>query len=210
MEQVAVEVLSQRGSGEKIHRHMHDKPRQPGGTSQQVLAEPEDQRLEVVGGVVTEKAAPTIEHSFVQMQLSGSIWSSTGRGRGDSAGGWWILPDVDLELGPVDLVRPDLAGWRREKLPQLPRGRPMRVVPDWVCEIISPSNVRRDEVEKVRLYHRAGVIHYWLLDPEALTLRVLKYEPDGYKLQLIAVGEEIIRAEPFAELEFSLTGLLGH
>ena len=85
----------------------------------------------------------------------------------------------------------------------------MRVVPDWVCEIISPSNARRDEVEKVRLYHRAGVTHYWLLDPEALTLRVLKYEPDGYKLQLVAVGDETIRAEPFEALEFKLSELIG-
>ena len=196
--------------GKQPPRKPRPKPKVKKVTSKQVLAEPEERRLEVISGVVAEKASPSIDHSFLQMQLSGSIWVATGRGGGGGSGGWWILPDVDLELGPQDLVRPDLAGWRREKLPQLPRGRPMRVVPDWVCEIISPSNTKRDKVEKVRLYHRAGVGHYWLVDPEELTLTVLKHEPDGYKVQLVAAGEETIRAEPFESLEFRLSELLGH
>jgi Uma2 family endonuclease len=185
---------------------MGERPRQPLGTSEQVLSEPEDRRLEVVGGVVAEKAAPTFEHAVAQVRVGGLIDLSF-RGGGPQSG-WWIASEVDLELGPEDLVRPDLAGWRRERLEQPPRVRPVKVVPDWICEILSGSNHRRDRVEKARLYHRAGVGHYWMLDPEELTLTVLKHEPDGYKIQLLATGDEPIRAEPFDALEFKLTELL--
>lgn len=179
----------------------------PRMTSAEVLALPEERRLEVIAGRVEEKAAPDNQHSYAQVQLGGWIGRSFGR-NGDGPGGWWILSEVDLELGPEDLVRPDLAGWRREKLPRLPPGRPMRVIPDWVCELVSPSNARRDRVEKVRLYHRSGVGHYWLLEPEAATLTVLQHEPAGYRVVQVAGGPERVRAPPFEQLEFSVAELL--
>ena len=85
----------------------------------------------------------------------------------------------------------------------------MRVVPDWVCELVSPSNARRDRVEKVRLYHRAGVGHYWLLEPEAATLTVLQHDSAGYRVVQVAGGTERICAAPFEQLEFSVAELLG-
>jgi len=178
-------------------------------TSAQVLARPEEHRLETIAGVAEEKAAPSSGHSLAQNQLGGLIGQSFGRQGGGRPGGWWILTEADLELGELDLVRPDLAGWRRERLAALPPGRPLRVVPDWVCELVSPSNARRDRVEKVRLYHRAGVGHYWLLSPEEASLTVLRHEPDGYKVALVATGAERIRAAPFDGLEFSVAELLG-
>ena len=73
-------------------------------------------------------------------------------------------------MSPHDIVVPDLAGWRRERMPELPRIRPIDVVPDWVCEVLSPSNRRRDRVTKADLYLTAGMPYYWILDVEERTL----------------------------------------
>ena len=86
-------------------------------------------------------------------------------------GGWWIFVEVEVRLGG-DVVRPDLSGWRRERLVQ-PDTRPIAVVPDWVCEVLSESNEAHDRVTKRRLYAEFGVSHYWIVDPEARTLEAL-------------------------------------
>jgi Uma2 family endonuclease len=209
----AARVLVGAGNGSRIRGRMGKKP--PGKsrprkvTSKEVLAAPEEKRLEVIDGVVEEKAAPSNLHALVQVQLGGTVGTLFGRSGGGRPGGWWILSEADVELGPHDLVRPDLAGWRRERVPELPRTRTMQLAPDWVCELVSPSNRRRDTVEKVRLYHRAGVVHYWLVDPEEQSLIVLQHEPDGYKVRLVASGDERVRAAPFEAVEFSVADLLG-
>ena len=201
------------GNGSRMKGRMEKKPpktpRPRKVTSKEVLAAPEEQRLEVIDGVVEEKAAPSFDHSVVQFQLGGLIGQPFGSRRHGGPGGWWLASEADIELGPHDLVRPDVAGWRRERFAERPSGRPVRHAPDWVCELVSDSNRKRDTVEKVRLYHRAGVAHYWLVDPEEQSLTVLKHEPDGYKVLLVAEGQERVRAAPFEPVEFSVQELLG-
>ncbi|MBM4378011.1 MAG: Uma2 family endonuclease [Deltaproteobacteria bacterium] len=145
------------GNGSRMKGRMGKKPaRKPRPrkvTSKEILAEPEERRLEVIAGVVEEKAAPSFDHSVVQNQLGGLIGQHFGSQRRGGPGGWWIGTEADIELGPHDLVRPDVAGWRRDRHAVRPRGRPVRQVPDWVCELVSASNRKRDTVEKVRLYH---------------------------------------------------------
>lgn len=87
-------------------------------------------------------------------------------------GGWWIFIGIQMRLGS-DVVRPGLAGWWRERLPD-PDQRPIDVVPDWVCEVLSPSSAARDRVYKRRLYAKHGVGFYWLVDPDARTLEALE------------------------------------
>lgn len=88
-------------------------------------------------------------------------------------GGWWTFIEVDIELTVHDVVRPDLSGWRRPRLPE-PDQRPLRIMPDWVCEILSPSTGARDRVTKRQLYARHGIGHYWLVDPVSRTLEALE------------------------------------
>jgi Uma2 family endonuclease len=97
-------------------------------------------------------------------------------GRG-GPGGWWILLEVDVRFGLHDVVRPDLAGWRRERLPSPWDVRPIDVVPDWVCEVLSPSNAPHDRVRKRALYARHGVPYYWIVDPTGRTLEALRLDP---------------------------------
>ena len=81
---------------------------------------------------------------------------------------------MDVQLGK-HVVRPDLAGWRRSRLPE-PNVRPIAVTPDWICEVVSPSNEAHDRVTKRRIYAEQGVLHYWIVDPVARTLEALALE----------------------------------
>jgi Uma2 family endonuclease len=119
------------------------------------------------------------------------------------------MTDVDIALAPDQIYRPDLAGWRRERMPALPAESPVHLRPDWVCEVLSPSNASNDKVKKFRGYHRHEVPHYWILDPTTETLTVHRWTQPGYLTVLVAARGERIRAEPFEAVEFDLAELFG-
>jgi len=134
-------------------------------TWRDIASLPEGDRTEVIGGELYLAPSPLPRHGFVEGALSFSVggpyqFDPTG------PGGWWIVPEVDVELSPHDIVRPDLSGWRRERLPAFPKERPVRATPDWVCEVVSPSSIRMDRLTKPDLYLRSGVPFLWLVDPE--------------------------------------------
>jgi Uma2 family endonuclease len=91
----------------------------------------------------------------------------------------------------------------------MPRTRPVELVPDWICEVVSETNRAHDTVRKLRRYHHAGVAHYWLLDPSSGTLSVFRNQPEGYLSVLIAEREELVRAAPFDAVEVRVAELLG-
>lgn len=106
-------------------------------THEEWLEVPESKRLELVAGELVEKAAPSAEHGFVQSKVITSVASRFNlRPGGKNPGGWWIVAEVDIRLGE-DGFRSDLVGWRRERVPELPKERPATVRPDWICEIVS-------------------------------------------------------------------------
>ena len=107
------------------------------------------------------------------------------------------------------MVRPDLAGWRRDRVPERPTGRPLRSRPDWICEILSPTNARTDLVDELDLYRRFDVPHYWIVDPVTATLTVHRLTPDGYLIDLRAGREATVRAEPFEAIELRVGTLFG-
>ncbi|MFZ5442003.1 MAG: Uma2 family endonuclease [Myxococcota bacterium] len=166
------------------------------------LAQPEGHRLELVDGNFIEKASPSSEHGVTQtrvgIQIGGPFMRRPG---GRLPGGWWIASEVDIVLG-ADLFRPDLIGWRRERVHEVPRTRPTSVRPDWICEIVSETNAAHDRVVKMRAYHQAGVPHYWLLDPLERTLVVMRHAEGGYLNVLAATANERVRPEPFEAVEF--------
>lgn len=81
--------------------------------------------------------------------------------------------------------------------------------PDWICEVISPGHATEDTVKKLRLYHRAGIAHYWLADPGDATLTVMRWSADGYVMRLRAERGEVVRAEPFEAIEIAVGTLFG-
>jgi Uma2 family endonuclease len=161
----------------------------------------EDVRAEILGGSIVVMPSPRPRHSKPQRALGrfvgGPFDDDDGFG---GPGGWWIFIEVDIELGPHDVVRPDLSGWRRARLPA-PDQRPIRVVPNWVCEVISPSTGARDRVTKRQLYARHGIEHYWLVDPVARTLEALALR-DGTWMDAGTFDETATaRIAPFQEIE---------
>ena len=183
-------------------------PRKQGSATAADLAELE--RSEVIAGDIHQKAAPSAEHGDAQGALAAILRSRFHRrGGGRHPGGWWILTEVEIELETHDVYVPDLAGWRRDRVSQRPTGRPVRERPDWVCEVLSPSTARHDQVAKQRTFHRCGVGHYWIVDPEREVLVVQRWSADGYLVVITAGKGETVRAEPFAEAELTVGELFG-
>lgn len=181
-------------------------------TFQDLLALSEDERFhEILDGELVRKASPSGEHGLSQQRLSGRLDRFDGRPNGPSRpGGWWFVTEVEIELAPHQVVRPDIAGWRRERMPERPRGYPVRVRPDWICEVMTDGDARRrDGLRKRRLYADMGVPHYWLVDAERERLIVLRLEAQGF-VEVLDVGRsERVRAEPFAALELQVGALFG-
>jgi Uma2 family endonuclease len=182
----------------------------PKATAADLAALPADLRAEVIGGEIVEKASPSAEHGDAQLGLGAFVRDRFhGGGGGGRPGGWWIMTEVEIELERHEVYRPDLLGWRRERVPGRPTGRAVRERPDWICEILSPSNADRDLVGKMRVYYRHRVPHYWIVDPVARTLIVYRWTDGGYLAVLTAGRGEIVRAEPFEAVELPLDVVFG-
>ncbi len=170
---------------------------------------PVEKRYELIDGELVEKAAPDFRHGDAQAGLLERLrpWFHRRTG-GQRPGGWWIVSEVDIELNG-DGYRPDITGWRRERVLDAPRERPVRIRPDWICEIVSDSNATTDTIRKLRRYHQAGIPHFWLLDPATKTLVVHRHAPAGYLAVLLAEVGEVVRAEPFEAAELHIGALFG-
>jgi Uma2 family endonuclease len=170
---------------------------------------PEGHRFELIDGELVEKAAPKLDHGVAQGNTRVALVPFHRKPGGPGGpGGWWIATEVDILLDGR-IFRPDIAGWRRDRVPTLPTAWPVEVRPDWICEIVSDSNRTTDTVTKLNRYQQAGVPHYWIADQVDQTLSVHRHTPDGYLLVLRATAAERVRAEPFAEIELSVAVLLG-
>jgi Uma2 family endonuclease len=185
-------------------------PERPIATIADLLAIPESERFhEIVDGELVRRAMPSIRHGMAQMGIGDAITGPYGpRARGRGPGGWLFASETEIAFDPRQVYRPDVAGWKRERMPSLPSEVPIAVRPDWVCEIVSPSNAHHDLFTKMRGYHRAAVPHYWLLDPEAETLTVHRWTPEGFLVVQTASGHERLRPEPFEEVELSVHELI--
>jgi Uma2 family endonuclease len=181
----------------------------PKHTVAEWLAQPEEDRYELIDGDLVQKALPDFEHGVAQFGLSDILRPEFHRrGGGRHPGGWWIVGEVDIQLGENGF-RPDLAGWRRDRVPVMPAGRPIAVRPDWICETLSRSNASNDTIRKMWHYHRAGIPHYWVVDPDTKSLAVYRDSAEGYINVLVSQAGETVRAEPFEAIEIRVGLLFG-
>ncbi|AUX19649.1 hypothetical protein SOCEGT47_001010 [Sorangium cellulosum] len=180
-------------------------------TAADLLAIPEEQRFhEIVDGALVQKAVSSFEHGDAQSAIVAHVKIPFQRRPGGRwPGGWWFATEVEVELMPDQVYRPDVVGWRRERSPERPSGSPVRLRPDWVCEVLSPDNARNDTVKKMRVYHRCRLPHYWIVDPREETLTVHRWTPEGYLVALRAERGERVRAEPFDAIALQVGVLFG-
>ena len=175
-----------------------------------LLAIPAEARdHEGIDGELVRKEAATVRHGGAQLWLGHFRSRYHRRPGGRWPGGWWFASEVEVLFEESQVFKPDVAGWRRERMPERPREVPVTVKPDWVCEILSKTNKRNDLIKKKRVYHRHEVPHYWIIDPFEETLSVHRWHADGYLEVLSADRTERVRAEPFTDLELQVGVLFG-
>jgi Uma2 family endonuclease len=176
-----------------------------------LLSIPANERFhEVIDGELVRKAMPSFEHGDAQSALVSRLKGPFQRPPGGgSPGGWWIATEVEVEFAPTHVYRPDVVGWRRGRVPQRPRGTPVAIRPDWICEVLSPSNPATDRVEKLNHYHRFSVPHSWIVDPMEESMSVFRWTSEGYLLVLAVGSDARVRAEPFEAVEIQVAALFG-
>jgi Uma2 family endonuclease len=171
-------------------------------TYQDVLDAPANQIAEIVSGALHVSPRPAKPHALAASALGGELIPPFRRGRG-GPGGWFIIDEPELHLD-ADVVVPDLAGWRCERMPVLTTDEAyFTLEPDWICEVLSPSTAKLDRAEKLPVYARVEVRHAWLIDPVLHTLEVLRPERGRWVLLGTYHDDARVRAEVF-ELELDV------
>lgn len=174
-------------------------------TYEDLLQVPDNLVAEIVDSELITSPRPASAHALATGVIHQEIGPFSRRlGGGGGPGGWWILFEPELHLG-TDILVPDLAGWRRERMPVLHDVPYFDMAPDWVCEVLSTSTARIDRTRKKPIYARERVSHLWLVDPSVHTLEV--YRLDGGRWVDVGAygGAEVIRAEPFAAIEMDMS-----
>ena len=185
--------------------HLSDPARARRATYQDVLDAPAHRVAEVVDGTLYTQPRPAPRHAVASSRLGIDIGGPFDRGRG-GPGGWWILDEPELHLGE-DILVPDLAGWRRERMAELPDTAYFTLAPDWACEVLSASTRRLDLHEKRPVYAREGVGHLWLLDPADRTLEAFELREGQWVLIASAKDDDPVSIRPFDAITFSLGDL---
>ena len=160
---------------------------------------------EIIDGELIASPRPAMLHALAVSCLGIEVGGPFGRGKG-GPGGWVILHEPELHIVEQILV-PDLAGWRRERMPEVPDAAACDLPPDWICEVLSPATAKIDRVGKMRHYAAANVRHVWLVDPLATTLEIYRLDSEGWRLVETHAGDVMIRPEPFDAVELNLGSL---
>lgn len=178
-------------------------------TVDDLLARPGDERVELIDGEIVQRPVSRFEHGLAQ---SGLVEETIPLKRRDGPGGWWIVPEISVGYTEHHCPSHDLAGWRKEGLPERSSGV-MTVIPDWVCEILSPGHERKDTLTHFLRLQRAGVFCYWIVAPEDRAL--IAYALDGGRHQVVCTAEgpdetsARSRFPPFSEIDIDLGILFG-
>jgi Uma2 family endonuclease len=169
-----------------------------------------DERVELIDGEIVQRPMARSEHALVQSSVSDEVSPFK---RKEGPGGWWIMPEISVKYSERQCPAHDLAGWRKERVPHRPTGI-MAILPDWVCEIISPGHERKDLFHNFILLQRCKVPYYWMISPEDKAL--IAYSLSGEKYQVSFSVEckfephpDRARIPPFEEIEMDLKYIFG-
>ena len=180
-----------------------------GATYDDLVKVPDTFVAEIVEGDLFASPRPRGRHALAATVLAGELLPPFHHGRSPGPGGWWVIVEPELHLGE-DVLVPDLAGWRRERMPRYPlEAAAVELAPDWACEVVSPGTEALDRRRKLPVYARAGVDHVWLINPASRTLEILLRGAAGWILLATHAEDDVVRAEPFEAIELDLLLLWG-
>jgi Uma2 family endonuclease len=176
-----------------------------GDVYQELLNLPENMHGEIIDGELHVQPRPAPKHALASSYLGSDLVGPYGKGRG-GPGGWWIIDEPEIHLGS-DVFVPDIAGWKKERMPLLPKTAYFDLSPDWICEVISQSTARKDRVLKMPLYAKNKVQYIWLIEPTTQILEAYQLEGQYWKLiGTFAEGDKVSIA-PFSEISIDLSFL---
>ena len=181
------------------------EPAKRGATYADLCAVPGHLVAEIINGVLHTNPRPAVPHARASTRLTGALDGPFDRGIG-GPGGWVILDEPELHLHG-DVYVPDLAGWRRERMPEVPQTAALSLAPDWICEVLSPKTAVVDRTEKMPAHAREGVAFAWLVDPLLRTLEAYVLERESWVQLGTWKDDASVNAKPFAEVALDLGAL---
>ena len=187
---------------------MSTKPLKKGAKYADLYDVPEHFVAEMFDGDLYASPRPAVPHARAASVLGAILLGPFDIGE-NGPGGWLFLDEPELHLGK-DVLVPDLAGWRRERMPEMPEVVGVTLAPDWVCEVLSPSTAKLDREKKIKVYAREGVRHLWLVDPLKQALEVYGLEDGRWEPLATHTGQARVHAEPFTPLLLELSVLWAH
>jgi Uma2 family endonuclease len=180
------------------------KPPKRPATYEDLLKVPDHKVAEILDGELHVSPRPASPHAIAYYRLGGHLLPFNDGY--DGPGGWWIIPEPELHLRP-DVLVPDIAAWRTERMAKIPSVPYFTLAPDWVCEVVSPSTERIDRQKKLRIYAREGIRHCWLVDPIERTIEIRHLEAGEWVLTAIHRDRAVVNPEPFEALPLQLVRL---
>jgi Uma2 family endonuclease len=180
------------------------EPARRRATYEDLVKVPDHMVAEIVDGELYASPRPASPHALAASTIGGDLGGFHRPSGGPGGpGGWWILYEPELHLGP-DVMVPDMAGWRRERMPAVPNVAYFELAPDWACEVVSPSTGILDRRRKMPIYARESVAHLWIVDPILKTLEVYRLESGRWVVASTHGGDDRVRAEPFDAVEIDI------
>ena len=170
-------------------------------TYDDLLAVPDHLVAEILDGELIVSPRPAARHAVAGSAIGSVVFDRFNGppGRPEAPGGWCVLFEPELHLD-ADVLVPDVAAWRRTRMPSVPDVAAFTLPPDWVCEVLSPRTASIDRSRKMPIYAREGVRHLWLVDPRVRTLEVYRLEAGKWVVVNTYAGDDPVRAEPFETL----------
>ncbi len=173
-------------------------------TYEDLMQVPDHLVAEIIDGELVTSPRPATPHARASSVIGRELGPfDRDPGSPGDPGGWWILDEPELHLHD-DVLVPDLAGWRRARMPTIPRAAFLSLAPDWACEVVSPRTARLDRARKMGVYAREGVGNLWLVDPLVRTLEVYRLEGERWIVASTHGGDDVARAEPFDAITLAL------
>ena len=174
---------------------------------EQLEALPENLVGEIINGVLHAHPRPAGPHALAGSRLGADIEGPYSRGKG-GPGGWWIIDEPEVHFArDTEVAVPDIAGWRKERMPRVPQDHRFEIVPDWICEILSPSSAKLDRTEKMPLYAKYGVAYVWLVDPLSKMLETFELIDERWSMMGVFKDEDRVQIKPFDEIKLELSDL---